>query len=290
MKNILIPTDFSLAAWNSTEFALRLFTDTACTFYFLNAYTPEIYGNRLMAGNSVITTNTCISQKASEKRLSLFVKRVKELYKNDLHDYVKISTFSLLIEAIREAVYKYSLDYIVMGSTGSKPDTNCFMGINTVRVLENVHNCPVLVIPKDFKFKNLSNITLLSDANYLFNGNELYPLKKLCKTFKSKVHIVNTKEVPGLMTRLQNLNIETIDHKLKNVPHHFYDITAEEPLDKALGEFIDQVNCQLLVVSNYTRASLKNLRINFIVERTVFYTEVPMLSLQAKGSHVVLPR
>ena len=71
MKNILIRTDFSLAAWNATEFALRLFAETKCTFYFLNAYTPEIYSNRLMAGNAVVEAKVCTAQKASEKGLSM---------------------------------------------------------------------------------------------------------------------------------------------------------------------------------------------------------------------------
>ncbi|WP_036155377.1 universal stress protein [Maribacter forsetii] len=290
MKNILIPTDFSSAAWNATEFALHLFAEVECKFYFLNAYTPEIYSNRLMAGGPIGKTKQCTAQKTSEKGLHNLVARIKKSYKNELHQYKKISTFSLLIEEVKELILKHKIDFIIMGATGSAEDDALFMGRNAVRLLNTIDNCAVLTIPKNYKFRNLTSVAFISDANYLYNGNELYPLINLCSVFKSTVHIININEVPGYMTTLQKLNLETIDHKLENVPHHFYDVTIETSLAMALGTFIDQTNCQLLVVSNNTNGFMKNLRVNFIVERSVFNTEVPILSLQAKQNHIAISR
>ena len=36
MKNILVPTDFSIAAWNAKQYALQLFAESECVFHFLN--------------------------------------------------------------------------------------------------------------------------------------------------------------------------------------------------------------------------------------------------------------
>ena len=42
--------DFSQPAWNAIQYALQLFAESECVFHLLNAYTPELHSNRLMAG------------------------------------------------------------------------------------------------------------------------------------------------------------------------------------------------------------------------------------------------
>jgi len=281
MKNILIPTDFSLAAWNATEFALRLFANTTCTFYFLNAYTPEIYSNRLMAGNAVVEAKVCTAQKASEKGLSMLLSRVKKQYGNHCHTYVKIPTFSLLIEEVKEAIEKYALDFIVMGATGEEEDPSCLMGRNAVRILDSVQNCPVLVIPKKFTFRDLANIALVSDANYFYKGNELNSLLEVCSGFNSRVHILNFQKSNDHLNTLKKLNLYTIDKTLHNVSHEFYNISVKDALSFTLSTFIDQNNCQLVVVFSSNHEFMKNLRLNYVIDKAHFCKDVPILSLKS---------
>ncbi|MEP2059054.1 MAG: universal stress protein [Maribacter litoralis] len=279
MKNILIPTDFSLAAWNATEFALRLFADTKCTFYFLNAYTPEIYSNRLMAGNTLTATKSCSAKKASEKGLAMLIDRIHKNYDNDLHNFKKIPTFSLLIEEVKEAVGKYSLDLIVMGSKGTGEEETRVMGRNTFRVLEHVHSCPVLVIPKDFKFKRLTNVALVSGENYFYKEAELYPLIEIGKIFKSNVHIINIQKSADRLNSLQKLNLNTIGKTLDQIPHYSHHIIHQDSLPCRLGEFVDQYDCQIVVVFSSNNEFIKNLRLNTVVDPSVFCVDVPILSL-----------
>ena len=39
MKNILLPTDFSDNSWSAIVYALKLYNDEVCTFYFLHSTT-----------------------------------------------------------------------------------------------------------------------------------------------------------------------------------------------------------------------------------------------------------
>ena len=41
-RKILLPTDFSDNAWNAAVYALKLFKDEVCTFYFLNSTSIKV--------------------------------------------------------------------------------------------------------------------------------------------------------------------------------------------------------------------------------------------------------
>ncbi|MEO0902953.1 MAG: universal stress protein [Bacteroidota bacterium] len=67
MQKILIPTDFSENAWNAISYAMYLFRNRKCTFYFLNTYTPVIPSSRFMAnmvdGVRIVVGTRCFGER-----------------------------------------------------------------------------------------------------------------------------------------------------------------------------------------------------------------------------------
>jgi len=280
MKNILIPTDFSAAAWNATQYALQMFAESECVFHFLNAYTPEMHSNRLMAGRVSDTTKGCSAQSASEKGLRKTINRIKKKYRNPLYKYTSISTFSMLVDEVKEVVEEQHIDLIVMSASGSADDDSIFLGRNTVRILNNVDKCPVLVIPPRVVFENLKSISVISEFNHVFKGNELTPIVDLARYFDSTVQIASMQNATPQIVELQQLNHEFISEKLGDIYHNFYKLDTESFLTATLKNYIDQTSCQLLVMSNDTNSYLRSLCQDYIVGKSTFCCHVPILSLQ----------
>lgn len=280
MKNILIPTDFSLAAWNAIKYALQLFAESECVFHFLNAYTPELHSNRLMAGRVSDAAKDYSAQTASEKGLKKNLQRVKKEYNNPLHKYKTISSFSMLIDEVKEVVEKQHIDFVIMSASGGSDDESIFLGRNTVRILNHVDKCPVMVIPSRANFENLHSISIVSEFNHLFKGDELNPVVDLARYFESTVQIASMQDATPQITELQQLNHEIIAEKLGTIYHNFYKLDTENSLTTTLKRYVDQTNCQLLVMSNNTNSYLRNLCHDYIVGRSTFCCHVPMLSLQ----------
>ncbi|MGO4919504.1 universal stress protein [Maribacter spongiicola] len=280
MKNILVPTDFSIAAWNATQYALQLFAESECVFHFLNAYTPELHSNRLMAGRVTDAAKDYSAQTASEKGLKKTLQCIKKQYHNPLHKYKTISSFSMLIDVVKEVVEKQHIDFIIMSASGGADDESIFLGRNTVRILNHIDSCPVMVIPERAVFENLHSISVISEFNHLFKGDELNPVVELARYFNSTVQIASMQNATPQITELQQINHEIIAEKLGSIYHNFYKLDTESSLTTTLKKYVDHTNCQLLVMSNNANSYLRNLCNDYIVGKSIFCCHVPILSLQ----------
>ncbi len=280
MKNILIPTDFSLPAWNATKYAMQLFAESECVFYFLNAYTPELHSNRLMAGRVTEAPKDYSAQTASEKGLKKVLQRIKKQCNNPLHSYKTISSFSMLIDEVKDVIEKRHIDFVIMSASGGADDESIFLGRNTVRILNHINKCPVMVIPPRAVFENLHSISVVSEFNHLFKSEELSPVVDLARYFNSTVQIASMQNATPQITELQQINHEIIAKKLGSVYHNFYKLDTEGSLTTTLKRYVDHTNCQLLVLSNNANSYLRNLCNDYIVGKSIFCCHVPMLSLQ----------
>tara|TARA_R110002126_G_scaffold19192_12_gene72246 strand:- start:1583 stop:2455 length:873 start_codon:yes stop_codon:yes gene_type:complete len=288
MKNILVPTDFSPSAYNAVKFAMHLFEVSPCVFYFLNTYTPELHSNRLMAGSVSGFSQNSLAGESSEKGLKDVVRRVKKEFKNPLHRYKTISSFSLLKDAVKETIVAHDIDFVIMGAIGSSDNETIYLGRNTVRILNAVTSCPVFAIPYNFEFTKPLNIAFVSDSNHFFNSGELDPILALAKIFNSSVCMITLQHENVQLPELQELNHKLFERKLETVPHTFHQLTIDSSLSLTLDHFFDKAKCQLLVMSNSANSYMKNLCSNFVVERSKFSLRVPIVLVQdAKNSIAV---
>ncbi|WP_339656600.1 universal stress protein [uncultured Maribacter sp.] len=290
MKNILVPTDFSPSAYNAVKFALHLFNSSPCVFYFLNTYTPELHSNRLMAGSVSGFSQNSMAALSSEKGLKEIVRRVKKDFKNPLHSYKTISSFSLLTDEVKETIIEHDIDFVIMGAIGSSDNETIYLGRNTVRILNAVNNCPVFAIPYNFEFTKPLNIAFVSDSNHFFNSDELDPILTLAKIFNSSVCIVTLQQEKGQLLELQKLNHELFERKLENVTHTFHQLSIDTSLAIALDYFFKKAKCQLLVMSNSANSFMKNLCSNFVVERSKLSLDVPIVQIQGAENSVPISK
>ncbi|TLP80300.1 universal stress protein [Maribacter sp. ACAM166] len=280
MKNILVLTDFSVPAWNATTYAFHLFENTNCVFYFLNTYTPEITSTRFLADAVPNVLQNSTPALSSKKGLEALVRNSRKNFKNQLHNYKTISSYSLLIDEVKQVVIDSEIDYIVMGTIGSSEKDSVFMGRNTVRIVKAVTNCPVLAVPKDFQFKQLNTIAFISDLNHFYSSEELDPILMLAKIFHSSVEIVTIQNSLGQLPELQRFNHEMIDKKLAAVNHSFQSLAMTDSFSNSVQQFIKQFKCQLLVMSNITNSYMNGICSDLVIERSTFYSEVPVLLIQ----------
>ena len=136
MKNILLPTDFSDNAWNATKYAIELFKDEKCVFHLLNTYTPAIASSRFMATSLSGGQLEDGVRSNSGRGLKSVLKKINKTKKYPKHSFKTISSFSLLVDEIKEIVENKAIDLIVTGTKGASGLDEVFMGSNTVRIIK----------------------------------------------------------------------------------------------------------------------------------------------------------
>lgn len=282
MKNILIPTDFSENAWNAAKYAIALFKDEQCVFYLLNTYTPSIAHSRFMA-TSISGRATDSIQQNSKKELEKLVTSIKEIYNNPNHSFKTISSFSLLIDEVKELVVAENISLVVMGTKGASGLEEVFMGSNTVRIIKSVKDCPVLAIPQIFEFKKPSEIAFATDFNRFYTVSELRPLIDMANTFNATIRIVHVQYEIKALTEIQQFNLSMLRKYLREVEHYIHTITELNSISKTLEVFANELDIHLLAMLHYQHSYMERMTREPVVKRLAFHTQIPLLVIPELG-------
>jgi nucleotide-binding universal stress UspA family protein len=283
MKNILLPTDFSEDAWNAAKYVLELYKGEACVFHLLNTYTPAIAHSRFMA---VALNGHKLEEHIrahSENGLKEAKEALETTFKNPNHSFSTISSFSLLVDEIKNLVEREGIDLIVMGAKGTSGIEEVFMGSNTVRVIKSVKNCPVLAIPRGFEFSTLSEIAFATDFNRFYTTSELLPLIDLAKIFEATVRIVHVQHEIKALTEIQQFNLNMLRKYLRGVEHYVHTVSELNSVSKTLEVFAEELDIHLLAMLNYQHSYMETMTREPIIKRMVFNTQVPLLVIPELG-------
>jgi nucleotide-binding universal stress UspA family protein len=282
MKNILIPTDFSENAWNATKYALALFADEECVFHLLNTYTPSIAHSRFMASTMAGGVEDA-TRYNSRKGLERLVEKIQDTFKNDKHSFNTVSSFSLLVDEIKELISEENIDLVVTGTKGASGVEEVFMGSNTVRIIKSVKDCPVLAIPQHFEFETPSEIAFATDFNRFYTVSELQPLIDMANTFNAAVRIVHVQYEIKALTELQQFNLSMLRKYLIEVEHYVHTVSELNSVSKTLEVFTDELDIHLLAMLNYQHSYMERMTREPVVKRVAFHTQIPLLVIPELG-------
>lgn len=283
MKNILIPTDFSENAWNATRYAIELFKNEECLFHLLNTYTPAIANSRFMAASVDGRVLENSAQLCSKRGLQNVIERIKKDYNNPKHNFKTSSSFSFLVDEIKETVEELNIDLVVAGTKGASGLDEVFMGSNTVRIIKSVKNCPVLAVPQYFKFVTPNEIAFATDFNRFYTKSELQPLLEMTNTFNATIRIVHVQYEIKALTELQQFNLSMLRKYLGGVEHYVHTVSELNSISKTLEIFAEELDIHLLAMLNYQHSYMEKMTREPVIKRVAFHTQVPLLVIPELG-------
>lgn len=159
MKKILVPIDFSEASKSALKYALKLAAVNNARVDVLHVYslfdaTPErIIGSAYQN----IVDPAVVAKNDVEKLINKLNKSIK------VNVDVKIANGIPEVKII-ETARKQKSDMIVIGRTGNNALQRLFLGSTVANVI-NDSNVPVLVIPKETKWKKIKRVVFTTDLS-----------------------------------------------------------------------------------------------------------------------------
>ena len=179
---ILCPIDFSKASVNASKWAFQLLQE--------------------MGGGELVLAHFIYLQKRASMFVSLYDTLIEQA-KNDLNqlqkelentnDNVQVSTLvyrSHPKEGIVSLSKKKEYDAIVIGSNGLDALKNMTIGSVTEYVM-NHYSIPILVIPEDINYHNLSNIAIAVDEDWITQLTDVKFVKSICEAQESTIHLIH---------------------------------------------------------------------------------------------------
>lgn len=271
-KSILLPTDFSDNAWSAVVYALKLYENEYCTFYFLHStYIPDT------VSRTYITTHYVDKQqKLAESRLMELKVQTEIANANANHNFKTLISEDELKTAVKKAVDENSIDIIVMGTKGATDAIEYMMGSNTVKVIQKINKCPVLIVPDEYDFVEPKQIAFPTDYNRFYDEIELKPIKDLSELFNSKIRIVHI-NVEKKLSEVQEYNMTMLKDYLADYEHSLHWLPDYTQKSKAIATFIEDLDIDVLAMVNYRHGLFEKILNEPVIKKLAFHPTVPIL-------------
>lgn len=277
-KRILLPTDYSKNALNAIRYALALYKDIRCDFYFLNAFYASGYSmdNLLVAEpeKRYYEAAKFESQKGMERLLEVLCLHPE----NDKHNFHTVCTFNSLLVAVQEVLKAKDIDIIVMGTKGITDSSNAILGTNTVGIMEKITQCPAIAVPASFSFSPPREIVFPTDYKTPFKRKELDYMTEIAKMHSSSIRVVHMEKKEKLNTCQEN-NKALLTDMLEGIDHSFHTLTKVS-VSKGLETFIEIRDSDMIAFLNRKHRFFSSLLSNPLIKEIGYDSTIPILALK----------
>lgn len=270
-RSILIPTDFSDNAWNAIVYALKLYTDEECTFYFLHTWSVANANSRAYITSKYVKT----LEEDLFKQLGELKDVVERTNTNANHTFDLILSKDKLYNAIDKIVKEHEIDMVIIGTKGATKAKEIFFGSNTVDLIKKLKSCPILVVPDEFDFTVPHHIAFSTDFKRFF-GEEVEVIKDVSELYDSKIRIVHITKTSNL-TKTQDYNMAMLKVYLENHPHSFHWLPDYANKTKEINDFIKEYNINILAMVNYEHSFIEAILNEPVIKKIGFSPIVPFL-------------
>lgn len=271
MKTILVPTDYSDIANNALEYAVELAKFSKAKLVLLHAYQVPVPTGE--AQIMMITPQDL--EKENQARIKNLEKKITAQTKGE----IKIESLvrvGFTVEEILGVIKEKSADLVVMGVTGEKI-SEVLIGSHTSSLMTKTQT-PVLVIPKDARFKEVEKIVLAYNYNEAVNKAAIDKIKSFAKLFNAKILVLDV-EKPVAIPMYENTSAgESLEKALKDVDHAMFFSSAEHIAD-GINTFADDHKCDWVAMIPHKHNILSRLFNKSNTKKMAFHSHIPLLSI-----------
>ena len=278
-KRVLLPTDYSKNALNAIRYALELYKNVRCDFFILNAYHISGYTLDSMRVPELGEPYYEAAKQESEEGMEKLMQMIKLHPQNDKHEFHTITTFNSLTEAIRNVIDKKDIDIIVMGTKGVTESKARIFGTNTVNVMEQIKECPVIAVPNNYMFQTPREIVFPTDYKTPFKRKEIGDLIEISNLYDAIINVVHIdKDKDGKLNKKEKINKDLLQEILQGTNYKIHFLPADK-ISSGINKFIDDHGCDMIAFLNRKHLFFRSILSNPLVKKIGYEPKVPILEL-----------
>lgn len=277
MKTILLPTDFSENALNAIKYAVDMYRDESFEFLLLHAYNVNGYVEGSTFEASPITSKLEEAKQKYERQLNdlkSFLTTVKGKGNHKFHIAAKNQT---IIGAIHKEINTRNVELVAIGTQGATGRYELDFGSNTIAIIENIKNCPVLAIPRNERFTGLNEIVLANGYKLKNEAGDFRFLIHLSNKFNAPVRVLNISETGGLSPD-QGEN-QSIVKKFLNETEHSFHMLEHVSVPVGIYCFSESRNSDMISFVNKKYTFIQKLFFKPLYKNLGNYAKIPVLVL-----------
>jgi nucleotide-binding universal stress UspA family protein len=281
MKNILLPTDFSVNAYNAALYSLQLYREVQCNFILLHSYQVNGYyeGSAFVAKPNIRSIDDL--ERSSEKKLEDLKKDLESHIPGNNHRFETVMKNIPLEHAVNLEISFRKIEVVVIGTQGETAARDVAFGNNTINLMENVTNCPVLAVPSHVTFTGIREVVLPTGFKIGFSTGSLDYLISLVNTHHASLRILHIEEA-GLDTEQED-NRSFLNKLLEPIPHSYHYLSyVSVPI--GIYCFTESRGSDMIAFLNKKHSFFENLLFEPLYKKIGNFAHIPVLVLQIDHS------
>lgn len=259
MNTVIVPVDFSDTSLNAARYATQLLTG----HYGVTMILHHVYDKPSHASEA----------------LSKLENLKEELSKSGV---VKITALAEeggdFISELEKLARHQQADMIIMGITGRSTIGQTLIGSNTLKMVER-KVCPVLIVPAETQYRDVRNVLLTSDFKHVNSSTPTVPIRKILKTFKPNLHIINVdSEHYVALTEEYQAERAKLKDMFSDFNPEFYFLGLYD-VDEAINQFAKDKDVDIIIVIHKAHSLISRMFVKSHTKRLAYHSSVPVLAL-----------
>ncbi len=228
-NKLLVLTDFSDNSWMATRYAISLFEDRDCDFYFLNTYEKdtEVFSRPFVLENN----RPSDPEHESKEGLGRLLVRLSQLDIPIRHRFHVISREGIIVKEAQNIAEKLAVDMIIMGVSSNPDQRKRNYSGHTLSLIENVKKIPVLIVPNNATIQRPEEIVLATNFDTDLNMSEIKYLAEIAHLSKASIKVFSSNKRHPLSPG-QKAKKMLLSRGLQNVKHSFR-IASDNKMENA---------------------------------------------------------
>ena len=272
MKTIIVPTDFSEAAINSTDYAVELAKYFNAKLVLVNASPIPDNSYDSTASLDMLTS----MRQESKDGLANTKKRIQEKNEGILVDcYAETGN---PYDVIANAVKEYKADLIVIGIVGGAGKIKEHIIGSTAVKVARTSDVPVFIIPENIKYKRIHKISFACDLENMKDSSVVYLVKYFAKVFNAELEIVTIEHPNEEITTELAANNLFLEKSLEQTQHKSVFVTGTR-IAKELENYFLNHSTDVVMLNPKKHSVFHNLFNESVTKELAFHLELPILTV-----------
>lgn len=273
MKTILVATDYSEVSLNSVNYAAEMAVHTNSKLILFHAFHAPVILSEMPVAMPTMTE----LERDTKKQLKKIEKKLKTHFGEKLNVSVDFRC-GLAVDEIIDYVKEHTVDLVVIGMHGAGLITEKMIGSTTTSLIAQA-NFPVLSVDSKLEYRALKRIALACDYMEIKNKEILDPVKKLVKSFKSHLYILNVLNKTDIRPTIEEAIVGVkLENAVEDINHSFHYIKNDDVVE-GINTFASINKIDLIVMIPRKHNLFKSLFKESTTKRMAFHSSIPLLTI-----------
>jgi len=238
MNTILVPTDFSDASRNATNYAAALAKQLGARIILFHAYMLPVP----VAEIPFVMVTADELQKSSEDSIK---KEAERIFKETQVEVEWLVRLGIPYDEIKDIASERDVELLVMGMKGTG-GLDKLLG-STTRAVIRKFKIPVFIIPENATFTSLAHVTYATDFDSDMKLACFESFLTIARKFNSHLQIVHINKHGRQMTAAENAGKSRLEAIWGNLPHTYH-FVEHEKAEEGIRQFIKENPSDMLVL------------------------------------------